>query len=262
MQNKVIWITGASSGIGEATAYEFASKGYNLVLSARRKEELERVKKQTGLPDSQVLVLPMDMEQFDKFPSLFDEILKNFGQLDILYNNAGVSQRSFVTETELSVYEKILRLDLLSVIALTKVVLPHMIGRNSGKIAVTSSVAGKVATPGRSGYAAAKFGLHGFFDALRAEVYKHNVDVTVICPGYIRTDISRNALSSDGSKYGIMDSNQEKGMPVDACARRIRMAIEKGKSEVYIGGKEVLGVYLKRFFPSLLENIIRKHAPK
>lgn len=262
MSKKVVWITGASSGIGEATVYEFASKGYKLVLSARRKEELERVKKQSGLPDEDILILPMDVEQTDRFPELTRAVIDHFGQIDILYNNAGVSQRSFVLETDLSVYERILQIDLLSVIALTKAVLPYMIERKSGQIAATSSVAGKVATPGRSGYAAAKFGLHGFFDTLRAEVYQHNMGVTVICPGYIRTDISKNALAADGNKYGQMDQNQEKGMSPEVCARKIVRSIEKNRDEVYIGGKEVLGVYLKRFLPGLLSKIVRNQAPR
>lgn len=262
LENKVIWITGASSGIGEATVYEFAKYPVKLVLSARRKAELERVAKQTGLASENILILPMDAENYELFPELVEKAIAHFGQIDILYNNAGISQRSFVAETSLSVYERILKIDLLSVIALTKEVLPYMLKRKSGQIAVTSSIAGKVATPGRSGYAAAKFGLHGFFDALRAEVYHDNIGVTVICPGYINTDISKNALASDGSQYGKMDQNQLKGMSAEKCAQKIFRAITKNKAEVYIGGKEVMGVYLKRFIPSLLNKIILQQAPK
>ncbi|UBM57865.1 SDR family oxidoreductase [Marinilongibacter aquaticus] len=262
MDKKVIWITGASSGIGEATAYQFAKSGYRLVLSSRREDELLRVKKETGLPDEDVLVLPMDAANYDNFGTLTEKVYAHFGRIDVLYNNAGISQRSFVQETELSVYKRLLDIDLLSVIALTKSVLPIMVKQNSGKIAVTSSVAGHVATPGRSGYAAAKFGLHGFFDALRAEVYKNNIGVTIICPGYIQTDISKNALSSDGTQYGQMDQNQASGMPVEKCAEKIYRAISSGKNEVYIGGKEILGVYIKRFFPKLLAKIVQKQAPK
>ncbi len=262
MKGKVVWITGASSGIGEATAYEFAKHGAKLVLSARREEELERVKLKTGLNPEDVLVLPMDSEDYHHFEPHVNTVLSHFGQIDILFNNAGISQRSFVIDTDISVYERLLKIDLLSVIALTKAVLPHMLERKSGHIAATSSVAGKVATPGRAGYAAAKFGLHGFFDALRAEVYDHNIGVTVVCPGYIKTDISKNALASDGSQYGKMDSNQMKGMPPEICAQKIFQAILKNKAEEYIGGKEVIGVYLKRFLPGLLARIVRKQAPK
>lgn len=262
LENKVIWITGASSGIGEATVYQFAKHPVKLILSARREPELQRVAKQTGLPPENILILPMDVEQYELFPQIVQKAVDHFGQIDILYNNAGISQRSFVAETDMSVYERILKIDLLSVIALTKQVLPYMINRKSGQIAVTSSVAGKVATPGRSGYAAAKFGLHGFFDALRAEVFHYNIGVTVICPGYINTDISKNALSSDGTQYGKMDQNQLKGMSAEKCAEKIVKAITKNKAEVYIGGKEVMGVYLKRFLPRLLNKIIIKQAPK
>ena len=262
MKGKVVWITGASSGIGEATAYAFAKRGAKLVLSARRESELQRVKQHTQLADNDVLVLPMDMLEYEHFSEKVQQVIQHFGRIDILYNNAGVSQRSMVIDTEMEVYEKIMRLDILSVIALTKAVLPIMIKQNSGHIAATSSVAGKVATPGRSGYAAAKFSLHGFFDALRAEVYKNNIGVTLVCPGYIKTDISKNALSKDGTPHGEMDSNQENGMPVEVCAGKILKAIAKNKSEAYIGGKEVIGVYLKRFFPKLLEKIVRNQAPK
>jgi short-subunit dehydrogenase len=261
--NQVIWITGASSGIGEATAYEFAKSNVKLVLSARREEELERVKLATGLPEAHVLILPMDVEKMEEFDNLTKSVIDKFGQIDVLFNNAGISQRSFVLETDISVYKKILDVDLLSVIALTKSVLPYMVERKSGHISATSSVAGIVATPGRSGYAAAKFGVLGFYDALRAEVFKHNINVTVICPGYINTDISKNALSSDGSKYGKMDNNQLNGISSEECAKQILRGILKNKNEVYIGGlKERSGIWLKRFFPLLLAKIVRKQAPK
>ncbi len=262
MKDKVVWITGASSGIGEATALEFAKNGSRLVLSARREFELQRVKTLTGLSDKDVLVLPMDMEAIENFQAATTKVLNHFGQIDILFNNAGISQRGLVIDTDFSVYERLIRLDLLSVIALTKCVLPIMINQKSGQIAVTSSVAGKVATPARSGYAAAKHALHGFFDSLRAEVINYNIGVNIICPGYIKTDISINALAADGNKHGQMDSNQHSGMPVEECAKRIYKALDKNKPEVYIGGKEVLGIYLKRFLPGLLNKIIIKQAPK
>ncbi|MGK0137885.1 MAG: short-subunit dehydrogenase [Algoriphagus sp.] len=262
-ENKVIWITGASSGIGEATAYEFAKRNVKLVLSARREEELERVKLQTGLPPEHVYVLPMDAEELHTFDNLTKKVISKFGQIDLLFNNAGISQRSFVLETDISVYKKMLDINLLSVIALTKSVLPYMVIRHQGHIAATSSVAGLVATPGRSGYAAAKFGLRGFYDSVRAEMFEYNIGVTVVCPGYIKTDISKNALAADGTKYGKMDKNQMNGLSAELCARQIFKAISKNKNEVYIGGlKEVASVYLKRFFPHLLSQIVRKQAPK
>lgn len=261
-ENKVVWITGASSGIGEATAYAFAKEGAKLILSARREEELLRVKKATGLPDADVFVLPIDVEKSEEIEPKAQQAIKYFGRIDVLFNNAGISQRSSVEETEMAVYQKIMNLNFFGVVALTKAVLPTMRKQKSGHIAVTSSLSGKLSTPMRSGYCASKHALHGFFDALRAEVYDENIGVSLICPGYIRTNISLNAVAADGSKFGKMDENQANGMSADECASRILDAIHKNKDEVYMGGKEVLGVYLKRFFPKLLAKIVRGQMPK
>lgn len=262
LKDKVIWITGASSGIGEATAYKMAKEGAKLVLSARRKEELERVKKACGLPENDILVLPLDVENFESFELLKDTVIAKFGRIDLLFNNAGISQRGGVLESDLSVFQKIININLMGVVALTKAVLPQMIKQNAGHIVVTSSLSGKLGSPMRSGYCASKHALHGFFDALRAEVYENNIKVTLVCPGYIQTAISVNAIGADGNKHGKMDNNQENGVPVDICAAKIVKAIKADKSEIYIGGKEVLGVYLKRFFPKILEKIVIKQAPK
>ncbi|CAH0996010.1 Putative oxidoreductase SadH [Emticicia aquatica] len=261
-ENKVVWITGASSGIGEATAYQFAQEGAKLILSARRIDELKRVKKQTKLDESQVFILPIDVENIDEIPKKAQEAVAHFGRIDVLFNNAGISQRGSVLETDMAVYQKIMNLNFFGVIALTKAVLPTMQLQKSGQIAITSSLSGKLATPMRSGYCASKHALHGFFDALRSEVYQDNIGVTLICPGYIRTNISLNAVSADGSKFGKMDDNQANGMLPEECAKRIVDAIAKNKQEVYMGGKEVLGVYLKRFFPKLLSKIVRGQMPK
>jgi short-subunit dehydrogenase len=260
--NKVVWITGASSGIGEATVYEFAREGAKLVISARREDELQRVKKNTNLPDTDVMVLPIDAEKPETFPAKVQEVVKRFGSVDVLFNNAGISQRSSVAESEMEVYHKIMDINFFGVVALTKAVLPIMLNQKSGNIAVTSSISGKLGTPMRSGYCATKHALHGFFDSLRAEVWKENIGVTIICPGYIHTNISINAISADGSKHGKMDQNQANGISPEDCARSIVNAIYKSKEEIYIGRKEVLGVYLKRFFPGILSRILRNQIPK
>ncbi|WP_337042978.1 SDR family oxidoreductase [Emticicia sp. 17c] len=260
--DKVVWITGASSGIGEATVYEFAKQGAKLVISARREEELQRVKKNTQLPDTDVLVLPIDAEKPAEFPAKVSEVLKHFGRIDVLFNNAGISQRSSVAESDMEVYHKIMDINFFGVIALTKAVLPAMLQQKSGHIAVTSSISGKVGTPMRSGYCATKHALHGFFDSLRAEVWKENIGITLVCPGYIHTNISVNAIAGDGSKHGKMDQNQAGGISPEDCAASIVNAIYHQKEEVYIGRKEVLAVYLKRFFPKLLSKIMRNQMPK
>lgn len=260
--NQVVWITGASSGIGEATAHLLAQKGARLVLSARREGELERVKSSLGVDPTDVLVLPMDVEKPEEFPALVEKVLDTFGRIDLLYNNAGISQRGGVLESDLSVYKRLMEVNFYGVVALTKAVLPIMVKQGSGLIAATSSVSGKLGSAKRSGYSASKHALHGFFDALRAEVHRDGIHITLICPGYIQTEISKNALGPDGQAHGKMDQNQAKGMPVQTCAAKIVRAFEKKSPEVYMGGFEVMGVYLKRFFPAILRRILVNEAPK
>ncbi|KAA6433969.1 SDR family oxidoreductase [Dyadobacter flavalbus] len=262
-KDKVVWITGASSGIGEAIAMAFAVEGAKLVLTARREEELQRVKKRTGLPDTSVLVLPMDVTQFEKAKPAAEKVMSYFGRIDIMVHNAGVSQRSYIKDTDLDVYQMLMNVNFYSTVAITKAVLPYMIQQKSGHFIVISSVAGKIGTIMRSGYNASKHALQGFYDSLRAEGYKDNIKVTTICPGYIRTNISLNALNENGSKFGKMDSNQEKGIAPEECAARILEAVKNDKKEIYIGGmKEVAAIYLKRFFPSFLFDQIRKNIPE
>lgn len=262
-QNKLVWITGASSGIGEAIAMAFAKEGAKLVLTARRPEELERVKEQTGLPSQDVFILPMDVTQFDNAQKAADQIISHFGRIDIMVHNAGVSQRSYIQDTSFEVYQQLMNVNFFSTVAITKAVLPYMVKQQSGHFIVISSVAGKIGTIMRSGYNAAKHALQGFYDSLRAEGYKDNIHVTTVCPGYIQTNISLNALDKTGDKFGKMDSNQANGIPVDECARRILDAVKKDKKEIYIGGfKEVAALYLKRFFPNLLFDQVRKNIPE
>jgi short-subunit dehydrogenase len=262
LENNVVWITGASSGIGEAMANQFAKEGAKLVLSARRTEELERVKKGTGLPADEVLVLPMDMEQFGNFDEAVEKVIAHFGRIDILVNNAGISQRGHVLLSNMDVYQKLINLNYLAVVALTKAVLPVFNTQKSGHFVAISSISGKLGSPMRAGYAASKHALHGFFDALRSEVTPDNIKVTLVCPGYIKTNISLNALGNNGELHGKMDSNQENGLSPERCAEKICKGIKNNKSELYIGGKEVMGVYLKRFFPKILERILLNQAPK
>ena len=262
LNNKVIWLTGASSGIGEAVAYELAKKGAKLILSARRKDELERVKGNC-FPSSQthIRILPIDLSEPSTLPISAEAAIQIFGHVDMLINNAGISQRSLARETALEVDRRIMEVDYFGTITLTKSLLPHFIERKSGHFVTVSSVMGKIGTPYRSGYAAAKHALHGFFDSLRAEIWKENKNilVTLICPGWIRTNITIHALTGSGEKLNQMDPNTEKGLRPEDFARKMIRAIENKKEEVYIGGsKELSAIYLKRFFPGLFSRIIRK----
>ncbi|MBN8826434.1 MULTISPECIES: SDR family oxidoreductase [unclassified Spirosoma] len=256
--NSVVWITGASSGIGEAVALALSKQqNISLILSARRADELQRVANQTGLPASQVLIVPMDMTDIKSLPAHVETVRQRFGRIDYLFQNAGISQRSMVADTDFSVYRQIMEVNFFGVVALTKAVLPIMLAQGNGHFVVTSSVAGKLATKQRSGYCASKHALHGFFDALRSEVYEAGLRVTIVCPGYIRTAISLNALEASGQKHNRMDDNQEEGMAPDTFAQRLLQAVDAQKEEVYIGGSEIYGIYLKRFFPNLLSRILR-----
>ncbi|GGC60057.1 SDR family oxidoreductase [Marinobacter halophilus] len=261
MPAQTVWITGASSGIGEALAVRFAKAGARLVLSARRESELERVAdrcRNAGLAVDQVLVLPLDVTDWDSLPGKVQAVLDSFGSVDLLINNAGVSQRSLCKDTDMAVYQKLMDVDVMGQIALTKAVLPHMLERGFGHLAVTSSVAGKVGAPTRTGYCAAKHAVMGFFDALRAEVEAEGVRVSTITPGFIRTDISRNALAGDGSAYGKLDDDIAGGMDVTECADVIFKGLQAKKREIPVGkGKEMAALWVKRLSPELLFRLAR-----
>jgi dehydrogenase/reductase SDR family member 7B len=257
INNKVVWITGASSGIGEAIAYAFARKGAKLILSARSTQRLNEVKDRCLSPE-QHLVLPLDLTDTSTCANKVRIVLDAFGRIDMLINNGGISQRSFAFDTSLDTDRKIMETNFFGTVALTKSVLPSMIERGSGQIIVISSLAGKFGTPLRSTYCASKHALQGFFDSLRAELSFRGIKVLVVCPGFIRTNISINALCADGSCQGTMDKAQAGGMAPEVCAEKIIHAIEQGKDEVLIGGKEVLGAYLKRFVPGIFRWIIAR----
>ncbi|MCQ9639712.1 SDR family oxidoreductase [Chryseobacterium sp. WG14] len=256
--NKVIWITGASSGIGEALTKELTvNTNAKIILSSRKEEQLYAVAENAGLPHSRYAVLPLDLANYKDMPDIAGKAIEKFGKIDILINNAGLSQRSLAMETDIEIDKHLMEVDYLGTVALTKAVVPYMIKNGGGQIAVVSSLMGVFGAPMRSGYAAAKHALHGFFDALRAELYAQKILVTIICPGFIQTNISIHAVTGDGSLQGTMDDATEKGMSADIFARKMLSAIEKKKNQKAIGGKEVLGVYLKRFFPALLAKFVR-----
>ncbi|MEM9338658.1 MAG: SDR family oxidoreductase [Bacteroidota bacterium] len=256
---KVVWLTGASSGIGEALAYELSKKMAKLILSARRIDELERVKKAcTGDPES-IKLLTIDLENNFSLQQKVKEAETLFGYVDIVINNAGISQRDTVLNTSLDVDRKIMEINYFGTTTISKLLLPKMIERGRGHHVIISSTVGIINTPLRSTYGASKHALHGFYDALRAECYKDNIQVTMILPGYIKTKISYNALLGNGQKQNKMDKGQKNGLSAEKCARLIVKSIQNNKQEIYIGGiKEKLGIYLKRFFPNLAIKVIRK----
>lgn len=257
MQKPVIWITGASSGIGEAAAKKFSQEGYQVIISARNEFELNRVKSECTNA-LEVQVLPLDLTEIQTFEKKVEQAIGFFGKVDFMLHNGGISQRSLIRETSLDVDRKLMEVNFFGTIALTKALLPHFISRKFGQFGVITSLVGKFGSPFRSSYAASKHALHGFFDTLRAEHFQDNIAVTMICPGFIRTNVSVNAITGDGSALGEMDEAQAKGMSPEDCAAHIFSAITREKEEVYIGGKEILAVYLKRYFPLIFSKIIRK----
>lgn len=256
--NKRVWITGASSGIGEALAKAFSQRGAHLILSARNESELNRVAAQCAEAGAaSVLVQVLDLGQHDAIPGIAEHVLRQSGKVDILINNGGISQRALAKDTSLDVDKRLMNINYFGTVALTKAVLPSMMTHQLGHIVTITSLTGKFGSPMRSSYAAAKHALHGFFDSLRAELAQTPIQITLVCPGFVRTNVSVNALTGNGSAQGTMDEATGKGMQPDALARKILRAIENGREEVYFGGKEVLGVYLKRFFPSYFSRMIK-----
>jgi len=258
---KYTWITGATSGLGKGMTLAFAKRGHALILTARRENVLKEVQQQAltiGSPD--VIIMEMDMGDEASIESGFKKINAGGIIVERLVNNAGISQRSPALNTDMEVYRKIMEVDYFGVIHLTKLLLPQMVESKHGQFVVISSLVGKFATPLRSGYAAAKHALHGFFDALRAEHFEDNINVTIICPGFIHTDVSVNALTADGSKQNKMDNAQANGMNPMVFGEKACASILNKKNEVYIGGRETLGIYLNRYVPGLFRKIIRKTA--
>lgn len=259
--SKIVWITGASSGIGEALVYEFASLGAKLVLSARREEELRRVAKKSGLKEEDLLILPFDLAEINSFAEKVSQVKNRFGKIDLLINNGGFSQRSEAAKTSLDIDRKIMEVNYFANIALTKQVLPLMIAEKSGTIVTVSSIAGKFGFYLRSSYSAAKHALHGFYESLRLENEKDGIKVLIVCPGKIKTNVSLNAITDSGVAHGKMDESHVNSMSAEQCAKEIVVAIRKEKEEVYIGGKELNIIWIRRLFPRLFSKIIRKQSP-
>jgi dehydrogenase/reductase SDR family protein 7B len=251
-RDQVVWVTGASSGIGEALAVAFSREGAQLVLSARRAEELERVRQSCDGPERH-RVEPLDLMNANGIAHAAERV----GHVDVVVHSGGVSQRSLAMQTDLSVERSIMDLNFFGTVALTKAVLPSMIARKSGHIVPISSVVGYVGTPLRSAYAASKHALHGYFDSLRAEVGKDGIAITIVCPGYIRTNVSRNAMTGDGSAFGRMDDTHKNATTPEQCARRVVDGVAKRKREVHVGGKETWAILLQRLFPAILARIVR-----
>ena len=257
-KNKVLWITGASSGIGEACAYQLSKQHSKLILTALEEDVLQQVKtKCLQMGAQEVAVLPADLSQLESLESLANQAWNCFGTIDLLYNNAGISQRATTIDTEISVINKIMDVNYFAPVILTKTILPKMIENGGGQIAVTTSISGKFGFPLRAAYCSSKHALFGFFETIAAEYFKDKIRVTIVCPGRVQTHISFHALEKDGKPHGKLDPGQAKGVTAEQAAKKIIRAFEKKKPEVLVGKSELFMVYIKRFFPKLCRKLTR-----
>lgn len=317
-KDQVVWITGASSGIGEALTHALYQKGAKLILSARRTDELERVKREcTGTlhaasdcedgvagvvpsandtvsakaansennavsakaaasendtvpaevaapetsprrSEDRIVILPLDLSEPERFSQKTEEAIAAFGHVDMLINNGGMGQRAKAVEAQMKTIRRVMEVNFFGTVGLTQAVAPHMIERGDGHIVVVSSVMGKIGTAWRSTYAASKHALHGFFDSMRHEVEGQGLKVTLVCPGFVSTDITKHALLADGSTFGKVGRGQMHGMPADVFAEKMLSKLGHGKKEIFIGGKEVYAVYLKRISLNLLDFVLKR----
>ena len=259
--NKVAWVTGASSGIGLEIVKQLDLAGAKVIMSSRQYDQLEALRLKLKNP-AKHFVLPLDLEKSKEFESLANQVIDKYGNIDFLFNNGGLSQRSKASETPLEVDRKIMEINYFGNIALTKAVLPYMQNQKNGHIVVISSIVGKFGFFLRSSYSASKHALHGFYESLLLEEEKNRLRVTIVCPGKIKTNISLNALNSDGLKHGLMDNNQSSGMSVNSCVSILLNAVIKNKKEIFIGNKEIKAITLKKFFPRFFWKVIRKQSIK
>lgn len=259
-QDKVVLITGGSSGIGKALAMQLAKQKARLILISRREEALQEVREACLHFTDACSILPFDLSQTDKISELAKAALQIYGKIDVLINNAGISQRSLTVETDVEVDRAIMELDYFSTIYLTKALLPHFIQNGNAHIVVISSVSGLMGFPMRSAYSAAKHALHGFFETLQTE--QPDINTTLVCPGRINTPISLSALKGDGNPHQIMDEGQKKGIPADVCADKILSAARKKKKKIIIAKEERIMLFLKRNIPFLFYRLAHKIGMK
>ncbi len=260
VNNKTIVITGASSGIGEALCLELAKQNNTLILCARNMDKLQSVASQCTAFGSKAICITLDLNDDNAIFVAANEILKLELSIDILINNGGISQRSLASETPLQLDKQIMQTNYFGTIYFTKLLLPQII-KQKGGIVVISSIAGKFGFYLRSAYAASKFALHGFFESLRLELLKQQVQVTIVCPGKIKTAISYNAITKDGVAHNKLDPSHENAMDANVCAIKIIKAVQSNKHEVLIGGKELWSVRVHKWLPRLFFHLIKRVNP-
>ncbi|MGM8886625.1 SDR family NAD(P)-dependent oxidoreductase [Psychrobacter sp. 1U2] len=257
-KNLTIWITGASSGLGEALAIAFAKKGATIILSGRNQDKLKAVKQQCKKSKNHHIV-SFDISDSEQTKAAYETAINKAGKIDWLINNAGVSQRSLIMETSEDVERQIMELDYFAQTRLTRLVLPAMLAQGGGKIVMISSIAGLIGTQYRGAYSAAKAAIHLWANSLRAELYDQGIEVATIFPGFIQTNVSINALIGDGSAQGTMDEATSKGLTATAFAKQAVKALSKGEEYIIVGGsQERMATRVNRLSPPKLYKLIRQ----
>jgi short-subunit dehydrogenase len=261
MKNKVVIITGASSGIGEALVRNYVSQGAKVVLAARNFEKLQSLAKEIETYDNQLLCVKTDVSKEEDCRNLIENAVEKFGGIDILINNAGISMRALFEETEISVIKKLMDVNFWGTVYCTKFALPYLL-KAKGSVAAVSSIAGYKGLPGRTGYSSSKFAIHGFLEVLRIENMKKGLHVLTACPGFTASNIRNTALAADGSQQGESPRDEEKMMTAEEVAAHIAKAIQKRKDRLTLTFQGKLTVWLNKFFPRLVDKLVYDHMAK
>lgn len=258
LKDNIIWITGASSGIGEALAYSCVAEGAKVIISARREDELKRVAENCKTDSKNIFILPLDLENTELIEEKVNQVITQFGKIDVLINNGGIGQRGKAVNTKTEIDRRVMEINFFGTINLSKAVARVMQKQKSGKLVVITSIMGKYGMPLYATYAASKHALYGYFESLRQELYADNVKVLIVSPGFIDTDVSVKLLTENGEAYGIKSDAQKKGMSSMDCAKGIVNAIKGTENHKYVGGYELFSVYVKQFLPKTFYKLMRK----
>lgn len=257
-ENKVVWITGASSGIGAALVAQFAAQNARLILTSRNEQALQEIKENCG--NAACAVLPGDMLQPETFHGMVNKAILIYGRIDIVIFCAGQSQRSFANDTDIQVHRHLMEINYFAPVALTQILTPHFSEQKSGHVVVIGSIAGLMGFPLRSGYVASKHALKGFYETLQTETFLPDFHVTIVSPGRVNTSISVNSITGNGQQYGQMDEGQLNGISADVCAKKIVRAIEKKQRHIMIAKQERLLWWIWWFARPLYYTIARAKA--
>lgn len=264
-KNKVIWITGASSGIGEAFARELIKYNNHLILTARRIENLNVIKQdliKKGYAENHIHLLPADLSEIDKIPNLAEKAIALEGKIDVLFNNAGVSQRGYMIDTSFEVEKQLFQIDLFSPIVLAKSILPHFLSKKSGRIIVTSSLMGELELAASTTYSAAKHALNGYFGSLFYELKPLNIHIQILQPGFVRTEISIKAINSQGRIHEKMDSTHAQAMSPEIFVKKALKKLGQDSLYINIAGIEIVALYIKRWFPLIYQKLVLKQSQR